>query len=190
MPRLHLFRRGVTGIFPLLQLALLVRLDRLKVDAPPLPAGDVQDLQLLVAPRLEPVRDSTRDEKPFALTEIGDKDITRSVELDAPRKHVPRRIEAGVSMKIGLPAFDYDLDANVQSAAVTEVKVLLAAFGVPFREVPRRVVLVNLERIFDLLFVHVSPPDDSIRNLPRASIRARRLSCQSIEKAGDKSAKS
>src|SRR5262245_41901848 len=63
-------------------------------------------------------------------------------------------------MEIGLAALDHHLDTDVQSTAAPEMKVLLAAFGVSFRPVPRRVVLVKLERIFYLLFVHVVPPDD------------------------------
>jgi hypothetical protein len=63
-------------------------------------------------------------------------------------------------MEIGFPALDHHLDADVQSAAAPEVKVLLAAFNVSFRPFPRRVVLINLERILDLLFVHVAPPDE------------------------------
>src|SRR5262245_54829466 len=120
MPHVHLFWRGVAGIFALLQLALLVRFDGLEVDAPSLAAGDVEDLQRLFARRLEPVGDAARDEEPFALAEIGDERIAGAVELDAPREHVPRRIEAGVGMKIGLPALDHHLDTDVQSAAVPE----------------------------------------------------------------------
>ena len=136
--RLQLFGRRVAAPSPLLQLAVLVGLYGLKVDAPPLPAGDVEDLQRLLAPRLEPVRDPARDENPFALAEVRDERVARTVELDAAREHEPRRIDAGVGMEIGLTTPDNHLDPDVQSAAATEVQVLLAALLVLLRPDSRR----------------------------------------------------
>jgi len=134
----------------------------LKVDTPPLaagnPAGDVEELQDLLAGGLKPVRDPCGDENPLALAKLCDERVARAVELDASPEDVPRRLAARVGMGIGLATLQDHLDPDVQSATAAHVQVLLPALLVVLRPHLRRVVLVKGERLLHLLFIHVTPP--------------------------------
>lgn len=161
-PRSQLFRCRVATPTLLVSSVVLLVQHGLKVDAAPLPAwnpaGDVKELQDLLAGGLKPVRDACGDENPLALAKLCDECVARAIELDASPEDEPRRLAARVSMGIGLAALQDHLDPDVQSSTAAHVQVLLPALLVVIRPHLRRLVLVKGERVLHLLLIHVTPP--------------------------------